>query len=528
MDVVPYFVEAIRIAAKFFKHSSEPHGNDGQTINSDVGDINSDNALETSVRGNVHQALLNRVHNAANSDSKIKEEEQKERLDMMNLAVKVWMDDVKRLAKFKQVRKVEAIDEEAAQPPVMQETKEKPSVPYACFLYLWELQQTHSRLAVKRAALFLSSGLLQKSKDCRFHLDREENLSSWISYIVNNSSSSKNNKSDTATHTLLQREASLLLSSLVEKGYAQLYPKIGVASTRLKQQCPTLENSSSAQNIHMADWRKIRDIALLYEARQRKRVEKLISQAHVYLEVLVPRVGQETTVSSNQHGDDEDESDIEWEDGDEDDELLQKERHLLAASHVQHHMNHLVAVDRTLAVIESAGGLQGGEIEIDMKTTTNEDDDFTKGSTADSRIIEARDKLGKTVNLLANRYLPRLSLWLDGLINADNLVLNKSALVLLPPEATGRRQALADHLSEKKQSISSILSSAAKLSVGERTPAGISEQTTSCFSSKFALGLCVDSKKRSSLVSSMKRHQPQQKRRRQSRSNRIQIKCRSG
>jgi hypothetical protein len=235
---------------------------------------------------------------------------------------------------------------------------------------------------------------------------------------------------------------------------------------------------------------------------------------------------QEEKMEKHHDDDDDEESDIDWEDGDE--ELEQDERQLMATSHVQHHhhAHHLLAVDRTLAAMESAGGLRGGELEIDMTTTMTTTSPVA--AQQDSRTLE---KLRKLVHSLVDRHLPRLSLWLDGLTNADNLVLKSSALVLLPPASTERRQQLVEKLSELKRSVSSILSSAAKLDkeTTESSLDGVhSNQSSAPQERTLAPRLgSTDSNnsERASLLGSIFRLQ--KRRRQEARSNRIQIKCKS-
>ena len=100
---------------------------------------------------------------------------------------------------------------------------------------------------------------------------------------------------------LLQAEADYWLKSLVQRGYSQLYPKIGVASQRLRQQFAHLDVSTSSdsfdattrQNLSMADWRRLRDIALEHGDKEIYHLERWIARGYECLDILVPRMGVE-------------------------------------------------------------------------------------------------------------------------------------------------------------------------------------------------------------------------------------------
>ena len=158
------------------------------------------------------------------------------------------------------------------------------------------------------------------------------------------------------------------------------------------------------------------------------------------------------------NNDHDDESDIDWEDGD--DELLDQEEELMKRAQNEHEskMQHLLDVDRTLAVMESTGTLRGGEIQIDMNDTTSNSVNIQERGNE-----EALEKLQTIVRLLAGRHLPRLSVWLNAMQCADNLVFSSSALTLLPQESIRLREKLASQFLELKRSIASILASAKRL-----------------------------------------------------------------
>ncbi|KAL3940583.1 MAG: hypothetical protein SGBAC_004913 [Bacillariaceae sp.] len=696
MDVIPGFVEAIRASAKvlqyhchrpFLDHEAEYQkcGNPNRATNDNNDNYNNSNNYNNSINYNsnnnhnsdqqqlgnlqptttsrnnsaatvIHDQLMNRVQNAADRTKTAKEEAKLKRLEKQKFAIDDWIASVKRFAY--QTTNKSTTDEHHHQQrqqdsqsssssnnnnnnnhntAQQQAKKERPSVPYACFLYLWDLQQeAPTKLHVRRAALYLANILLQKSKDCRFHLQMDSNLADWIvqmTTVPKQSQPRPQHNSETTTTTtttattiaslaLLQHEALKMLHKLQEQGYAKLYPKLAVAATRLRQQCPPLPSSttscsdmdddlnptnarteqgnnpasattvtatitSSSNTIlhrNMVDWRTIRDLALKYGNKELKRLEKLICRCEEALEILVPRMGQqqfdkgkkmeedslkestsklqsaneinasqahvETSIHDENDNDDDDDDDMEfddidWEDGDE--ALEEKEQELMA----HHPVHHLLAVDQTLAVMQSAaGGLHGGRMEIDMRKEAEKEPHGEVGQATEEaeRMVEAKATLGKLVKTLREKHLQRLSLWLDGLANADNLVKKSknTALVLLPGPAIQQRPKLIRDLTAAKKSISSILSSAIRLeekknqttesSNNEIIAAGDTNQNPLMFGAiprpsdtrriqTMLVSRSATSKGRSALSSAIARHQ--KRKRVAARSSRIQIKVKS-
>jgi len=624
MDVIPGFVEAIRASAKvlqhhdhrlFLDHEAEYREFHGSSGTNDDGEATLQPPPRNSV--SIHDQLMNRVQNAADTARNTKEKAQCKRLEKQKMAIEVWIDSVKQFA----YQTAASSNERQITPEQQQRTpqynndqqqqqnrKERPSVPYACFLYLWDLQQeTPTKLHVRRAALYLSYLLLQKSKDCRFHLQMESNLADWIVQMTTVPPKQKREQQESISLALLllQHEALRLLEQLQEQGYGSLYPKIAVAATRLRQQClplvtssksdgeddllsenhptlngndknvTTIQSNSTVLHRNMVDWRIIRDLALKYGSKELGRLQKIIAKSHESLEILVPRMGQElyeqdkeeeaqdphtieppnnaaasSVTNDNNEEEDENDEDIDWEDGDE--ELEEKEQELMANHH--HPVHHLLAVDRTLAAMQSAaGGLRGGELEIDMRKTEKEEEAIgkAKDSLEARRKVEAKAKLTRLVKILREKHLPRLTLWLDGLVNADNLVKkSNAALILLPASSIQQRQMLIRELTASKKSVSSILSSAVRLEEKSKAAAASTdtEENTNAKGnagennhSPFMFGAAPrpsatrriqpmlvsrgESQIRSALASAIARHQKRKKV--SARSSRIQIKVKS-
>jgi hypothetical protein len=422
----------------------------------------------------------------------------------------------------------------------IQEEKERPSIPYAFFLYLWGLQQEHNRVAVRRSALFLSSLLLQKSRDCRYHLEQETNLATWISNIVASKVIWKNPEKSSKELPMLHREAYSLLSYLFDEGYSDMYPKIGVALKSLRHQCPTLEVSEvSDVTSSMSEYRRLRDLALRYGQKELEHVEKILRQADECLEILVPRFDtqqnnyldsstENTTESKNARdqanqnssmneassdgdcGGDDDESDIEWEDGDASEESI-----------FRNGESHISAVERTIAAMEASATtvLRGGELEIDFDQNAEDvQEDTAVDQVQKTKVFK---KLQKCIHRLSNPHFIRMNAWLNGLRNADSLVLQpgSASLVILSSDQATSRVLLIEQLTQSKQEISRILKSASQLNL----EAPKTESRSSSIPSRpIKLGMGKRDVKLDQLI-----RQQKNKARKNSHSKRIQIKCKS-
>jgi hypothetical protein len=205
----------------------------------------------------------------------------------------------------------------------------------------------------------------------------------------------------------------------------------------------------------MPDMRRLRDIAMKYGENEIEKVEKLIQRAHGCLDVLVPRMGDHAgsktvravrALSSIAEEDEHDDDDIEWEDGDE--EISEDKTG-----------DHAAAVERTLEAMASAGGFQGGAMEIKLARNENYED---SNDVVDEN---ARKKLRKTVQSIKSQHMKRLSFWVDAMIKADGLVLNGKSLVVMSLDESRKRGELLQRLLDKKQTLASVLASASRLGI---------------------------------------------------------------
>lgn len=327
------------------------------------------------------------------------------------------------------------------------------------------------------------------------------------SALLDNGHNSSKPSSRTNSHrniiqlSLLQNEAITLMTHLVDKGFGRMYVKLAVALKSLRHRCiPNVLDTSdfsipTTTLPGMANWRRLRDFALLHGRDEIRKVRKLLDRADECLEILVPRIegvrhpshsaswekqsvsgkrqGQEllhnktdlnhhcdsSNINSNEDSSESDESDIDWEDGDEIEKNDSK-----SAARTQN--LHLSAVEKTMAAMEKTVGntlFSGGRLEIDFNRRVDEGCVNIGDNSISSN---ARRNLEKIVQKLSNRYLVRLSAWLDGLRNSDNLVWSESSsLVSLPPANDKLRLELIDSLSALKQDASTAIASASRLSI---------------------------------------------------------------
>ena len=529
--VIPPFLNALKVTSKFFQiKKKEPfsivdwdilcNNDNNNTLggrrrrrgritnivnNCNISHSNKDEIDGVNADMNVHDTIMNRMESSSAAASAISSSSSTndELQNKFVQAVQSWIDHVKYLAqrdhrKLDQNQTLEKTKEETTTTTTSnnngllqaeeQTKKEKKPIPYCMFLYLWEMQQKHNRVAVRRSALLLSALLLQKSKDCRFHLDQDTCLADWVSNIVASSDLKmavvwKNADRAIRELPLLHREALSLLDHLIHNGYGRMYAKLGVAAKNLKRQCTNLniseESDFTTTPNSMAIWRKLRDIALLHGEKEILKVDKLLNRADKCLEFLVPRIGgiddqlpdesrrrthedQQKENKSDDHNniidecddDSDDDSGIDWEDGDE-----------VESKHEQY--SHLSAVEMTISAMEASGTHEELEINFDRRVN-EEDEDNTDNNNNNNNIINdnIRNKLEKTIQKLSSRHLIRLSAWLDGLRNSDSLVLMDSAsLVALSSKNTELRLKLIKRLSVLKEEVTRVLSSASRLNI---------------------------------------------------------------
>ncbi len=493
MEHVPSFLHVLKTTSKFFQTEQKVRPFsvvDWETLVSRSNSRGNDGGRETTAQQNdpksIHESIMDRVNAASNSSESDPTDKNHQKRFVQ--AVTSWLEEVQIHAKKRRRQ------ESTSDPPQEQKAtlKENVPVPYAMFLYLWQLQQDHKWLRVRRSALFLSGLLLLRSRDCRYHIHQENHLADWVSNIAIQLDGNESSNRKLVQLALLQKEAISLMTHLLDEGFGAKYIKLAVATKSLQHRCNTsvletldLDNSIAPTPQGMANWRKLRDFALVHGRKEIPKVAKLLDRADECLEILVPRIDgvrralvsrREELRTGETHNDqkqgadnprdsgndnvsESDDDDIDWEDGDEID--------------ANDTTQHLSAVEQTMAAMEKTAGstlFTGGRLEIDFdkrlddETLAREND--TNGNQA-SKENQARTTLEKIVRRLSTRHLVRLSAWLDGLRNSDNLVLSEesASLVSLSPSKESLQLELIRGLSALKQDISTVLSSASRLNI---------------------------------------------------------------
>eukprot|EP00531_Pseudo-nitzschia_arenysensis_P014697 CAMPEP_0116136364 /NCGR_PEP_ID=MMETSP0329-20121206/11684_1 /TAXON_ID=697910 /ORGANISM="Pseudo-nitzschia arenysensis, Strain B593" /LENGTH=623 /DNA_ID=CAMNT_0003631225 /DNA_START=49 /DNA_END=1917 /DNA_ORIENTATION=+ len=538
MEHVPTFLHVLQVTTKFFQKDCKTESftvvdwEDLQTkkkTNNGIGvdGRNSESTSHPNGNQSIHDSIMNRMNAVSNNNNSeptttANEENHKRRFIQ---AVNTWLEEVQYHARRRR-KQSEPNDGTTAMGSTSTEnfkgkSSEKP-VPYSMFLYLWDMQQEHKRVTVRRSALFLSGLLLARSKDCRYHIDQETHLADWvlktgIKIEGSDSGGGANSSRKILQLGLLQKEAMVLLSHLLDQGHGKRYVKLAVAAKSLKHRCMASMLQSGDYGSTppgMANWRKLRDFAMLHGHREIRKVGKLLDLADECLEILVPRIdgirrpsrswkrsgedqkgGEQKSEENQQENDNEkvnggdddlsdsDDDDIDWEDGDE-----METNHANSITTEQH--SHLSAVESTMAAMEKTAGntlFSGGRLEINFDRRVDEDTTTTAGTGTDKNAADekkARRTMQKIVSKLATRHLVRLSAWLDGLRNSDNLVAAESAsLVALSPAKDELRRELIGRLSALKQDVSTVLSSASRLNIRgqnkDTTNIGEEQTTTS-------------------------------------------------
>ncbi|VEU39546.1 unnamed protein product [Pseudo-nitzschia multistriata] len=547
--VLPVFLEALRTGARFFgeagKHGrsftiadwekSRARGGRGSSRienNSNSNDSSSNDKnhhhLPNQDSG-VFDSLMNRMR-AAEATAEAARSATSDRETTFLHALNKWMEEVRYVSKQQKQQEPQQQQQSQQPHPPRKEpttkTDEKPrAVAYSIFLYLWDLQQDHKRIAVRRAALLLSGILLQRSEDCRGHLDQGTHLADWVSSVAGaggtaNATANANasaGASDSAIRrgallgpSLLQAEAIALVADLLARGHGRAHERLRVAARGLAHRCspPSGGSPMGASRRGDSDLRALRDAALKHGAREAGRVEGLLERAEEALLVLVPRFvpraaehgggesnrkGNDKDNNGNGNGSDDDddsESDIDWEDGDDGGDAIGSDVPDAAAN--ANDSSHLSAVERTMAAMKTTSGttlFQGGALEIDFdRRAAGEHDDGKGGLPPGAAEVPSREaqaarrRLAAIVRRLSERHLVCLTAWLDGLRNSDGLVpagnnnnnnnnsssssaneARPASLVSLSREQTALRLETIERLSALKQDVSRVLSSAARL-----------------------------------------------------------------
>lgn len=466
--VIPLHVQALKAATQFFGDYKEEAVPCDETVEQQQPNT----ALPLS--NSLVESILERVDETAAAVDDNERRRRRDVLEAKKQAVEGWLEAIHR----------QIVD-----------TKDS-TIATAAVQHLWGLTKSHKRLTVRRAALFLAAQLLRKSAHARRWLldDEQPPLLEWMDGLVGDEEA-----------RLLQREGFCMLRMLHRSGYSDLYPILPVAVQRLQQMLPIATDVSltSSAATSMTTWRQARDLALAHYAEEARRVDKLVQRAHAAMDVLVPRLGAEATTAEDGH---DEEEDVDWEDGYEDE--------------VNNVEDHAAAVERTMAVMETIRGINGGSIEISMQDGAQ----IESTGALDPLKAAAREKLKNVVEILASRHMPRLSGWAAGLTNADSLQSsdgNEARLVSLPLKTNQLRKAVLLRVIALKASVASVLAAAKRIGLDSIDPSGVVvTESAEPRQAHIAVNLATNASRHQHLSAAMRRQLPNGQRQ----ARRIQVK----
>ena len=498
VEVIPILVHALKVATKFFSKASVAFNVDWEEVESEDSFLttskrsawmsHNNHGSNTNINTNALDNVLNRIDDTAAEESEERKQQHQCQLNMKN-AVQSWLQAVKRFAAKKRYDHPKdpttATDNTNAShnnASSSSRDQNRNSVPLCCFRYISDLGMEHKRLAVRRAALYMNRLLLDKSCDCRRYF-LGESLWPWLQMLR---STAGGEGFDVTKQRLWQQEGHKLLLHLLSQNYGDLYPKLAVAEQYLRQACslelvepsPSTgaeEGEEFGTTTNLASLRKLRDIAMEHGAEELRRVKKLIQRCHKCMDILVPRLGEPdepaaksleqpslplasgTLLVDGDDDDDEADDDIDWEDGWEAEDNDPSQEGLSEQGHAS-------AVELTLQAMESMGGFKGGVLEIDMNDTHTNPVEEKLSAASSPGLLAARERFTKCAGRLADRHLPRIRAWLEGLVKADRLFSNnRKSLVLMSFEQGQHRDQLRKSLVDLKAQMLSVMESAARL-----------------------------------------------------------------
>lgn len=496
VEVIPLHVHAMKMTAKLFGKNG-PHQtkafyfkDDDDVIINRAATIDAQPTQDASL---LLKNIMQRVEDATNmdNDQPIPTEEQRrmenEILHKYQDGIHTWLNAIHRCVKDHRSRQT---TEDAVVSAY--------SVPVAALQHLWNVGMDHKRFSVRRATQHLAGKLLEKSSDCRswwLQIENDEtslrneqagkghlkvSVIVWMDQVLQSSHSESGDAQE-----LWQLEAFDLLNHLERKGYGTLYPTLISAIQRFQQKCPVsvlsfennLEEQRASREIKsMAKFRFVRDTAMAHWDEMDTRVQKLIRKAKKCFDVLVPRIEDTllSKVSENEaeeiENDDEEEA-IDWEDGC--DDFCTEDN-----GAVDEQAHHADAVERTLEIMKSTGGMQEGRIEISIFSNDERNRDPSMSNTnAELRPHHTKSKEGldRVIKVLAIKYMSRISDWAQALAVADNLKVKRSGkktseadqntdpLIQMTESEQIRRNEVLQSCLEVKQKVAHILQSAKRL-----------------------------------------------------------------
>ena len=493
VEVIPLHVHVMKMTAKLFgKHG--PYQTKVLYLQDDESNraTNEGRQMAPTI-ASLLTNTMQRVEDAAdhnNSQSTETEEQRRMESDILQKyqdGIQTWLNAIHRSVKDNRSRQTRESTEEETVVSAY-------SIPLAALQHLWSVGMDHKRFSVRRATQHLAGKLLEQSSDCRsWWLQLSSDETSFREHASNGKRQHKisvvvwmdnvlQSQTESEAQKLWQLEAFDRLKHLERKGYGDLYPTLISAIQRFQQKCPvsTLESvdteneGTSSQTTSMAKFRFVRDTAMAHWDEMDTRLQKLIQKAKWCFGVLVPRM--EDTVSGEASGtaeEGEEEEDIDWEDGFEDDGTD-------LSSAVNESIHHANAVERTLEIMKNTGGMQEGRLEISIfskEEKTNDPQSSNTNAEVNPHYTQSKQTLDRVINILSTNYRLRLSDWAQALAAADNLKVKRSGkrateddpnsdpLIQMTDSEQIRRSEVLQSCLDVKQEVAHILQSAKRLGV---------------------------------------------------------------
>eukprot|EP00977_Amphora_coffeiformis_P015267 scaffold4484_cov170-Amphora_coffeaeformis.AAC.7 len=456
VQVIPLHVFALRKTGAFFrKDASEStvkpflssEEDDDAEMQTNEAQNSASAAATSATTASVVDTLMHRVDQAATAETRnsYQERQRKIRLNECRDAIKSWLEALRREMK----------------------DRKSGTVLVAAIEHLWGfLEEAKEKVSIRRTCLHLAGHLLEKSAELRrWFLEKSNRLGKWTEMLVNTQQQRETNNN--TVYRLFQREGFMLLQHLDGMGYSDVYPRLRVAMQRLEQQFPSIKQDVSSESVaatSMSELRKIRDIALQHSEKEQTVVRRLLDRSDRCMKILVPRFGEDSLRTGEDaveekktgHDDSDNDDDIDWEDGivgDVNDGVDSR------SGAEEQKESHADAVERTLAVMQTAAQMRAGQLEIAFDATTE------ANAVVTLEMTQAKEKLGLYTKKLRDRHVERLGQWIDALTRADNLIMTEDngSLLQMESDARQRRRNILESALQLKAQVSSCLSSAQRL-----------------------------------------------------------------
>jgi hypothetical protein len=512
-DAAPLLIEAVKLQKKYialeqklpqdqYNHLMERSG-EGRFQKNDNGHTGKRRKTEMSHHDNIQESIFARIDASVKpTGEEMMMQEKKQQLDQ------VLQPLVQTINKSRRDIHREIIDD-----GINDDDLAGCAVGCLDFL-LGIIQDDKAKIILRHAALCVCRYLLWKRCDCRSVFIRR--IKPYVDAIGDADGHLKirPNIGNERNVVMYQREGLKLIQDLsLEFRFAQ--PTLVIAARYLEEQKGISMVSSMntvfkrKTNAGMAELRRIRDIALKFTDQEVSKIHKILCRVDRCFEILVPRFGHDSafprcqvTISNediadvginekeeevqtmqqsqminceNDTDEEDNDDDVDWEDGMEHTNANQGKTETTLDGNSE---DHLVRVERTLAIMRQSGALSSdGTMNVSFGTLNP----LTNG---DQSVEQARQLLSKNMNKLLKRQ-EKIILWMDAIVSADNMteasrILNTihnekriqsyggtSSVVLLPEPVRKMKPRILRTLTKCRNAIGVAISTANKIEMKE-------------------------------------------------------------